>query len=55
MRFRPARVPMQDFTGVPAVVDLEAMRGACESGRLDKLIEAHSPRHVQKRAAPNFP
>ncbi len=26
--FRPARVLMQDFTGVPAVVDLAAMRGA---------------------------
>ena len=24
--FRPARVLMQDFTGVPAVVDLAAMR-----------------------------
>ena len=28
--FRPARVLMQDFTGVPAVVDLAAMRGAME-------------------------
>jgi aconitate hydratase len=26
--FRPARVIMQDFTGVPAVVDLAAMRSA---------------------------
>lgn len=26
--YRPARVLMQDFTGVPAVVDLAAMRGA---------------------------
>ena len=26
--FRPARVLMQDFTGVPAVVDLAAMRDA---------------------------
>src|SRR5579872_1503084 len=26
--FRPARVLMQDFTGVPAVVDLAAMRQA---------------------------
>ncbi|MBV9218010.1 MAG: aconitate hydratase, partial [Methylobacteriaceae bacterium] len=31
--FRPARVLMQDFTGVPAVVDLAAMRDAM--GRLD--------------------
>src|SRR3954464_6154725 len=26
--FTPARVVMQDFTGVPAIVDLAAMRGA---------------------------
>ena len=26
--FRPARVLMRDFTGVPAVVDLAAMRDA---------------------------
>src|SRR5438874_3525658 len=29
--FRPARVLMQDFTGVPAVVDLAAMRDAMRS------------------------
>ncbi len=29
--FRPARVLMQDFTGVPAVVDLAAMRGAMQA------------------------
>src|SRR5246500_1386766 len=29
--FRPARVLMQDFTGVPAVVDLAAMRDAMEA------------------------
>ncbi|HKG36092.1 MAG TPA: aconitase family protein, partial [Solirubrobacterales bacterium] len=28
--FQPARVLMQDFTGVPAVVDLAAMRDAME-------------------------
>src|SRR4051812_9172745 len=28
--YRPARVLMQDFTGVPAVVDLAAMRTALE-------------------------
>jgi aconitate hydratase len=28
--FLPARVLMQDFTGVPAVVDLAAMRSAME-------------------------
>ena len=26
--FRPARMLMQDFTGVPAIVDLAAMRDA---------------------------
>ena len=29
--FRPARVLMQDFTGVPAVVDLAAMRDAMKN------------------------
>ena len=29
--FRPARVLMQDFTGVPAVVDLAAMRDAMQA------------------------
>ena len=28
--FKPARVMLQDFTGVPAVVDLAAMRGAMD-------------------------
>jgi aconitate hydratase len=28
IQYRPARVLMQDFTGVPAVVDLAAMRAA---------------------------
>jgi aconitate hydratase len=39
--FRPARVLMQDFTGVPAVVDLAAMRDAAAllgGGRLDPLL-----------------
>jgi aconitate hydratase len=39
--FRPARVLMQDFTGVPAVVDLAAMRDAAVAiggGRLDPLL-----------------
>ena len=30
--YRPARVLMQDFTGVPAVVDLAAMRDAMKAG-----------------------
>ena len=29
--FLPARVVMQDFTGVPAVVDLAAMRSKCRN------------------------
>ncbi|MGL4526106.1 MAG: aconitate hydratase AcnA, partial [Aestuariivirga sp.] len=37
--FRPARVLMQDFTGVPAVVDLAAMRDGMKAmgGRADKI------------------
>ncbi len=37
--FRPARVLMQDFTGVPAVVDLAAMRDAITTlhGNTDKI------------------
>src|ERR1041385_5204280 len=37
--FRPARVLMQDFTGVPAVVDLAAMRDAMTAlgGNPDKI------------------
>ncbi len=33
--YHPARVLMQDFTGVPAVVDLAAMRDACKKTRGD--------------------
>src|SRR6202790_4047292 len=41
--FLPARVLMQDFTGVPAVVDLAAMRSAMkragkDAGRVDPLV-----------------
>ncbi|MGH6714846.1 MAG: aconitate hydratase AcnA, partial [Bradyrhizobium sp.] len=37
--FRPARVLMQDFTGVPAVVDLAAMRNAMQKlgGDVEKI------------------
>ena len=35
--FRPARVLMQDFTGVPAVVDLAAMRDAMTDLGADPL------------------
>ena len=42
--FRPARVLMQDFTGVPAVVDLAAMRQAMEKlGGDPKRINPLSP------------
>ncbi|HEY5681641.1 MAG TPA: aconitate hydratase AcnA [Pseudomonadales bacterium] len=36
--YRPARVLMQDFTGVPAVADLAAMRSAVVSAGLDPTI-----------------
>ena len=41
--YRPARVILQDFTGVPAVVDLAAMRSALERaggdpGKVDPLV-----------------
>ena len=43
--YRPARVLLQDFTGVPAVVDLAAMRSAMERlhgdpARIDPLVPA---------------
>src|SRR5437588_427963 len=43
--FKPARVLMQDFTGVPAVVDLAAMRDAIadmggDAGRIEPLVPA---------------
>lgn len=42
--YRPARVLMQDFTGVPAVVDLAAMRDAMETlGGDPKKINPLSP------------
>jgi aconitate hydratase len=42
--FRPARVLMQDFTGVPAVVDLAAMRDAMKALKGDpKKINPLSP------------
>jgi aconitate hydratase len=36
--FTPARVLLQDFTGVPAVVDLAAMRDAMAAGRRPQPI-----------------
>ena len=42
--YRPARVLMQDFTGVPAVVDLAAMRDAMQTlGGNPELINPLSP------------
>ena len=39
IQYRPARVLMQDFTGVPAVVDLAAMRAAvAQAGRDPNMI-----------------
>lgn len=46
--YRPARVLMQDFTGVPAVVDLAAMRDAMASlggDPQDQPAGAGRPRH----------
>ena len=36
--FMPARVVLQDFTGVPCVVDLAAMRAATSRIRIDQMI-----------------
>lgn len=42
--FQPARVLMQDFTGVPAVVDLAAMRDALQKMNADpRLINPMAP------------
>ena len=44
INFRPARVLMQDFTGVPAVVDLASMRSAIKEKKGDpKKINPLSP------------
>ena len=44
--FRPARVLMQDFTGVPAVVDLAAMRDAMRALGTDPIKKLVAPRLV---------
>ena len=46
IQYRPARVLMQDFTGVPAVVDLAAMRDAMEglggdAQKINPLVPVH--------------
>jgi len=44
IQFRPARVLLQDFTGVPAVADLAAMRGAIKKlGGNPNVINPLSP------------
>ncbi len=44
IQYRPARVLMQDFTGVPAVVDLAAMRAAmAQAGGDPEKINPLSP------------
>ncbi|WP_339527086.1 aconitate hydratase AcnA [Pseudomonas sp. EA_35y_Pfl2_R111] len=44
IQYRPARVLMQDFTGVPAVVDLAAMRDAmAKAGGDPQMINPLSP------------
>src|SRR5436190_24307126 len=44
--FQPARVLMQDFTGVPAIVDLAARRDAidelrADASRINRLVPVH--------------
>ena len=39
--FRPARVLMQDYTGIPAIADLAAMRDAVKSKALNRIIIAY--------------
>ena len=47
IQYRPARVLMQDFTGVPAVVDLAAMRDAMKSlGGDAQKINPQVPVHL---------
>ena len=43
IQYRPARVLMQDFTGVPAVVDLAAMRDAMSNLGGDPQRIKHAP------------
>lgn len=45
--FRPARVLMQDFTGVPAIADLAAMRDAVvAAGKDPQIINPLTPVHL---------
>ena len=53
IQYRPARVLMQDFTGVPAVVDLAAMRDAMAAlggdAAEDQPARPGPPRHRSQR------
>jgi aconitate hydratase len=47
IQYRPARVLMQDFTGVPCVVDLAAMRDAItklggDAAKINPQVPVHS-------------
>ena len=47
IQYRPARVLMQDFTGVPAVVDLAAMRDGIKAlGGDAEKINPQVPVHL---------
>ena len=39
--YRPARVLMQDYTGIPAVADLAAMRDAVKDRKSTRLNSSH--------------
>ena len=51
IQFRPARVLLQDFTGVPAVCDLAAMRDAlARDGRGPEACESADSRGSRDRS-----
>jgi len=39
--YRPARVLLQDYTGIPAVADLAAMREAVKDKNKDPILSTH--------------
>ena len=56
--FQPARVLMQDFTGVPAVVDLAAMRDAMEElggdpAAINPLVDVDLVIDTRSRSTPS--
>ena len=50
IQYRPARVLLQDFTGVPCVVDLAAMRDAIAKDRKSTRLNSS---HIQKSRMPS--